>query len=124
MQIRRAVRPRLRLKGITPRRMAAARRALQRERARHPLFAAQVAEEQESPQARIGRIDLERLQHEQARRDLAARHWRWGRRMLQMQEAPVRQEILDAWNRSSIPAQPCYFADFVRRALAKRGVLD
>ena len=34
---------------------------------------------------------------------------------------PIRLDIINAWNRSSIPAEAAYFADFVWRALRDRG---
>ena len=120
MRIRHRSRGRITPRGPTPRRLAAARRALQRERDRLPLFADQVVAEQVSPDERIRRIDQEQLADEQSRRDLAARHWNWGREQLLVHSPAVRHATLDKWNVSSIPADAAYFADFVRRELRKR----
>jgi hypothetical protein len=123
MKIRHAIRGRLQPRGITPRRLAAARKALQRERQRLPLFANQVAAEQPSAPERIEACDLDLLRREQEHRDLAARHWRWGRNVLARQDEAVRREVVARWNSSTIPPEAAYFADFVRRQLMLRGLL-
>ena len=120
--MRHLVRWRPRVRGVTPRRLAAAKRALKRQRDRLPLFADQVSQEQETPEERIERFDLELLAHDQRFRALAAKHWRWGRRLLRRQTTEVQQEILAKWNRSPIPPDAAYFADFVRRELRNRGL--
>ena len=95
MPIRHRDRHRLQPRGITPRRLAAARRALAKER---------------------GRLA------DQGHRDLAARHWRFGRRQLANLSDAVRGEIIASWNASSIPPDAHYFADFVRRELWRRHI--
>jgi len=120
--MRHRLRGRVQPRGVTTRRLAAARRALTRERDRLALFAAEVAADQETPQQRIERSDLQLLAQDQAHRDLAAAHWRWGRRLLMRVAPAVRCEILERWNASWIPADAAYFADFVRRELTKRGI--
>ncbi len=120
--IRHAVRGRLAVRGVTPRRLAAARRAIQRERDKLALFVHELISEQESPEERISRFDLALIVRDQQHRDLAARHWRWGRARLAELNETVRGEIVAAWNKSSIPPQPCYFADFVRNQLRKRAI--
>jgi hypothetical protein len=57
-------------------------RILAAERACLALFATQALAEQETAEDRIRRIDAENLRRDQAFRDLAAKHWRDGRRML------------------------------------------
>ena len=121
MKTRHRRRGRLRLRGITPRRLAAAKRALQRERDRHALFADQVASEQPTAEERITKSDLGVIEYDQGHRDLAATHWRWGR--MQLRNCPeIAEEILAKWNRSSIPDTGTYFADFVRCAIRARGL--
>ena len=122
MPIRHAIRGQLTPRGVTPRRLAAANRALQRQRDRLPLFADQVAAEQGTPAERIEQFDRDQLEHDQARRDLASQHWRWGRSQLSQLTADVRTEILERWNNSSIPPTSAYFADFVRRQLRDHGL--
>lgn len=106
---------------ITTRRLAAATRALRLERERFPLFADEVAAAQPTPEQRIRSIDAEVHSHIQSRRDLAAKHWRWGRWML-AENPELAAEILPKWEQSSIPPTAAYFADFVRRELKSRGV--
>ena len=84
MKIRRRSLERSEPRSITPRRLAAAERALARERQRLALFASQVLAEQETAADRIHRIDADNLRHDQAFRDLAAKHWREGSRMLRL----------------------------------------
>lgn len=120
--MRYAVRHRLRPRGATPRRLAAAQRALRRECDRHALFAEQVRSEQGTAQQRIERFDQELLDADQRHRELAATQWRWGRRQIARLSAEVRAQILSQWNCSSIPPTAAYFADFVRRRMRQRGL--
>lgn len=108
-------------RGVTPRRLAAAERALQLERERLPLFADQVAAEQPTAEDRIHRIDAEHLGQLQSHRDLAAKHWRWGRAQL-ASHPECAPDIAALWEKSSIPPTAAYFADFVRRKLRERGI--
>lgn len=107
-------------RGLTPRRLAAARRALARERSRYVLFADQL--DQESPEERITKADLQLLEQDQACRNLAARHWKWGRRQLARLPWDIRRELIARWNRSWIPPTAAYFADFVRSETRKRNL--
>lgn len=108
-------------RGVTPRRLAAADRALRLERERLPLFADQVAIEQPTATERIQQIDAAQVEHWQSHRDLAAKHWRWGRRRLADHPATAT-DIFAKWETSSIPPTAAYFADFVRRELRARGI--
>ena len=120
--MRHSLRGRPRLRGITPRRLAAAVRALRRERERLILFADQVAAEQPTPEGRVTQADLDLVDYDQGHRDLAAKHWRWGRRQL-ARYPEVAPEILERWNSHRwLPPYPGYFADFVRTELRKRGL--
>lgn len=64
------------------------------------------------------RYDQRALGQDQGHRDLAARHWRWGRRQLAAVSEDARNETLEAWNRSLAPPEAQYFADFVRTRLS------
>jgi hypothetical protein len=123
MKIRRGVLERIEPRGVTPRRLAAANRVLARERERLALFASQVLAEQETADNRIRRIDADNLRHGLAFRDLAAKHWREGRRMLKSLPPDLQAQLLEAWNQSSIPPHAAYFVDFVRTQLRRRGIL-
>lgn len=120
MKIRHTIRGWPTVPGITPRRLAASRRALHRERERLALFADQVAAEQETPEERIARFDLEFLEYDQGHRDLAAKYWRWARRKLSELADDVQAELIDRWNRSWVPKRAEYFAGFVRTELRRR----
>ena len=122
MKIRRRVPERLQARGVTPRRLAAAERTLARERQRLALFARQVLTEQETAEDRILRHDADNLRHDQGLRDLAAKHWRDGRRMLRLLPPDLRAEVLAAWNFSCIPPDAAYFVDFVRTRLRRLGM--
>lgn len=122
MALRHRVRHRPEPRGITPRRLAAARRALAKERKRLALFEDQVAAEQPTAEERIEHFDQKLLTSDQGHRDLAAKHWWWGRRQIAVLSDSVRSEIIARWNASSIPADAHYFADFVRRELRRRGL--
>jgi len=122
MSMRHSIRLPLCVRGPTVRRVVAARNALERERTRFALFASQVLDEQQTPEERILHHDERAIAQEQRHRELAARQWCRGRRLL-MEAAPtVRREIIEAWNHSSIPAEAAYFADFIWRALRDRGL--
>lgn len=122
MPIRHTVRYRPIPRGITSRRLAAAKSALKRERERRPLFADQIAIEQPTPEARIAGFDEELQRQDQGHRDLAAEHWRWGRVQLSMLSDELRREVVEAWNKSTIPPRAEYFADFVRTAIKRQGL--
>ena len=110
-------------RGATPRRVAAAKRALKKEREQHALFVDQF--EQESPHERIEHFDERLLRQEQGCRDLAAKHWRWGRHQILSLEASVRDELMALWNKKTekwLPAHAHYFADFIRTQLRDRGL--
>jgi len=103
-------------RGPTPRRLAAARRFLQRERDKAPLFAAEIATSQETPEERIARLDRYCEDLFQGLRSLAARQWREGRRMLRELPSEVQAELMAYWNddRTWIPRKAEYFCDMVR----------
>ena len=119
MPIRHASIGHLTPRGITPRRLSAAKRALQRQRERLPLFADQVAAEQGTPEERIEYFDQKQLERDQGHRDLAARHWRWGRHQLSQLSAEIRLEIIERWFESPMIrrmyASECISGNFANR---------
>jgi hypothetical protein len=78
--------------------------------------------EQESPEERIDRMDQAMVAQDQSHRDLAARHWRWGPRMLRSLEPHLQASFLKEWNRSTVPPDAAYFADFIRTRLRRLGL--
>ena len=103
-------------KGPTPRRLAAARRRLRIEREKAPLFAAEIAAGQETPEERIARMDRRCEALFQALRQLAARQWCEGRRMLRELPPEIQEELLAYWNhdRTRMPRKAEYFCDMIR----------
>ena len=124
MQIRHRPLDRPKSRDVTKRRLAAAERALAAERAQLALFAAQLLSEQETAAERLRRIDAQHRSHELAFRDLAAKQWREGRRLLRSLSPDRQTGTIEAWNRSSIPADAAYFVDFVRTKLRRCNLLD
>ncbi len=67
-------------------------------------------------------MDQAMIAYDQGHRDLAARHWHRGRRMLRSLPPELQAPLLDQWNRSSVPPDAAYFADFVRTWLRRLGM--
>ncbi len=67
-------------------------------------------------------MDQALIAYDQGQRDLAARHWRQGRRMLRSLPPELQPSLIDEWNQSSIPPDAAYFADFVRTRLRRLGI--
>ncbi len=99
---------------VTPRRLAAAKRRLEREVDAMPLFADEVRASQPTPAQRIARMDADATKFFQAMRDHAARNWRRGRCALQQLPPQQRQAIIANWNASPLPATATYFVDYLR----------
>ncbi len=122
MRIRRTKMLRWERRPATSRRVAAATRALRRERDKLPLFADQVASEQPTPEERIDTQE----QHCEAwwnrLRDTCAIHWKLGRKMLFAM--PDWQDVLARWNDAPYPARSEYFADYMHHCLHDRGIDD
>ena len=111
--MRHSVRYRPKVRGATPRRLSAAERALSKERDRYALFADQLV--QPTPEERITKFDTELLEQDQGHRDLAAGHWWFGRKL-----GKAYPDVLAAWNKSGIPPDAHYFADFMRNEVRER----
>lgn len=101
------------VRGITPRRLAAAKRALQRERDKLPLFADIIAETQPTPEERITKIDTGLIgQMFEARNRIAAK-WRECPRALRAMPADESAHLLWHWNRSMMPADTTYLSGLI-----------
>ena len=87
------------------------------ERDSYPLFGAQIADEQPTPEERILTHEDENAAHWQSIRDHRARVWRETRAIVHGLPREEREAVLAAWQQSTIPASSAYFADFVRRFL-------
>lgn len=111
--VRHETMPRATARPLTERRLAAAARALRREREQCPLFADDVAEEQPTPEERVGAIDAEQVAHLQRIRDYNARTWRAARRIMNSVPAEERDRLFAEWQSAPYPASASYFADFL-----------
>ena len=119
LRVRHESLPPARGRPVTPRRLQAAARALQREQDEHPLFAAEIAAEQPTPEERVAELDAEHIAHWQQIRDHTARTWRAARRVLHSLPAEKQQEFIDKWNAAPCPASAAYFADFIWRTVTR-----
>lgn len=101
------------------RREAAARRAIQRERDRMPLFAADVTETTDDRRERSQAGDIASARFWRRER---ARDWRLVRRWLRDQPDELRAAILEKWNRGTYPATPEYLNSIIRMERKARGL--
>lgn len=116
--------PRATARPLTGRRLAAAVRALRREREDCPLFADDIAEEQPTPEDRVSKIDAEQVAHWQRIRDYNARTWRAARRILNSLPAADRDCLLAQWQAAPYPASASYFADFLYQRTGRSASRD
>lgn len=102
----------------TPRRRSNAARALLREQDKLPLFAGEIASEQERAGGVAGRLSRIRdsiQASERSMRELEARHWREGRIRYFRQSPTDRSLIAYYWRVSGYPKTGTYFAGMMRR---------
>jgi hypothetical protein len=104
--------------GVTPRRLSAARRALQRLKDQVALFPE--LQPQESPEERIARADAGSLRSQAEWRQRAAEGWKRARQLLRKMPEDQRAKILAWWNESSIPAEPVHLISLIAD-VTKRG---
>ncbi|MBK8188858.1 MAG: hypothetical protein IPK79_00225 [Vampirovibrionales bacterium] len=100
---------------VTSRRLAAARRRLERQAMALPLFADQIRAGQPTPEESVAAADRQTKRQFDAHRKYEAESWLKGRRLLRQLPAERRAEIIAAWNASGVPARPEYFLDFLRK---------
>lgn len=96
----------------TKQRLAAAKRAIQRERDAVPLFPELAP--QETPEERIARVDAEVAAYWQRMRDHRAKQWRKARRWLYSMPEEQRKQILAEWETCQWPGSPEYLLTFMR----------
>lgn len=106
--------PRFERPAVTKQRIAAAARAIQRERERAGLFVDELGP-RETPEERVARLDQEAAAYWQRLRDGHARAWREARRQLYDLPEEQKRAILDVWQRGVYPATPEYLLDLIRR---------
>ena len=106
MRFDRASKPADYTREVTTRRLAAAQRALTKERERAGLFADDVAARQVSPRERVEQADRNLLLTIQENRACAARAWRWVRSLVQELPAGLRKDLLSHYGKGSWPKNP------------------
>lgn len=109
--------PKLRAAGASAQRLAAAAKAIQRERDRAGLFVEELGPK-ETPEERIARVDIEMAAHWQRMRDWVARRWRSVRKEFYSLPRELRLRIREEWRACGWPGDPAYFAEFLRWQLA------
>ena len=101
--------------GITPRRLAAARRALQRQRDKQPLFAEEIAAQQPTPEARLIAFHEDLMIFWRNMRNFHAQCWRKARAALRQWPEATQAAAITKWNaRWGGSKDAAYFADFIR----------
>lgn len=104
---------------ITPRRVAAAKVAIQREIERAGLFADEFVT-QRDPLARVNRNEDGVLAWTQAMRATRARMWRAARRRLRALPARERSAVYERWQLGPYPGTPEYLSELVRDVEIRR----
>jgi len=102
-------------RGVTPRRLAAARRVLQKEQEKLPLFAEAIAEQQPTPEARVLFFDDRAVSTTQSARKRRAQGWKRARTLLRSMCDKERASLLWHWNRSAFPKDPSYLLDLIHQ---------
>lgn len=106
-------------RGATPQRLAAARRAIEKDRENNALTPELVKPYNSDPETRIENADNRYLFVARALRAHNAKCWRKGRRMLLQLTPEMREICLQLWNREAYPLTGTYFCTHVRRCLER-----
>ena len=110
-------------RGVTPRRLAAAKRTLKRQAEALPLFSEQIRAEQPTPKERIRTFDNNHAEWAQGMRDHDAEKWRKARAQLRSLPKEEQEVVLTFWNKSSMPANAVYFATVMHNYIEQDGSL-
>lgn len=101
-------------RGATGRRIASAKSKFKREQEALPLFASQIAEEQQTPESYILSKDEAMLRFEKIERKRVADNWRRARKMLKNMPNDVRDAAVKKWNSYRwLPKTASYFCDMI-----------
>lgn len=106
-------------RGISPQRLAAARRAIEKDRENNALTPELVKPYNVDPETRIEHADARYCLVADALRTHYAKCWREGRRMLMDMTPEMRRDCLDLWNREMYPLTGTYFVEHCRRCLKR-----
>lgn len=96
---------------VTGRRLAAARRALQRQADKVALFPELAPTE--TPAERVDRFDAESVAMVQRHRDWLAQTWRRARRQLRALPPEQHAEVMRQWRNKFLPKTAVYLADII-----------
>ena len=108
----------------TPRKRAALRRKQEVERAALPLFAAEIAASQKSPDDVMQACAAAWAARAARSRQRRADQWRRARRLIDAMPPRQRRRVRAAWNGAPYPADPVYLLDFLHSLEAGRIALD
>lgn len=105
--------------GITPRRIAAAKRALSKEVEAAGLFGYLLAPTQPTPEERCHQFDVAIEENSRDRRKKAAEGWWECRRLLRQFPPEARAMAMFNWGVKWQPKEPFWCLEFLRREFAK-----
>lgn len=108
---------RLEPRPVTPRRLAAARRAIQRQKDKIALLLPVLPDDFGTPEERVESFDRQLAINEQAWRDSRARMWRKGRRKLRELPDWELRFLVGAWDNSPYHHEAAVFSDFMTNYL-------
>ena len=108
----------------TPRKRAALRRKQEVERAALPLFAAEIAASQKSPDDVMQARAAAWAAREARTRHRRADQWRRARCLIDAMPPRQRRRVRAAWDGAPYPADPVYLLDFLHSLEAGRFALD
>jgi hypothetical protein len=103
---------------ITPRKLAAARRAVQREKDRYPLFSELV--KHQTAEDRLTSIAVEQETWWQEMRDRQAQRWRKARQALRDLPTGPRTAIKRYWEICGYPGNPVYLLTLIHEHRARK----
>ena len=103
---------------ITPRKLAAARRAVQREKDRYPLFPELLTHQ--TAEQRIASIATSREEWWQNVRDHQAKQWRLARKSLHDLSPGPRAAITRYWQVCGFPGDPVYLLSIIHHHKARK----
>ena len=97
----------------TNRKLKAAERRLRLDREKFPLFAAEIAESQPTPEELLDARGRAFVENQQANRDREARNWWRARAELRAIAEPDRAAFIRYWGRCKCPGNACYLLTYI-----------
>ncbi len=97
----------------TNRKLKAAERRLRLDREKFPLFAAEIAESQPTPEELLDARGKAFVENQQANRDREARNWWRARAELRAIPEPGRGAFVRYWDRSKCPGNASYLLTYI-----------